>query len=458
MAKTDKRIDIGSESRRVLLGSGAAVATARIFSLACTAVQLPILTKILAPSEYSVVALAIAVSTYFTLVTAEPVTLAFQRYPGDRTNRGTYRYALTRASAFLIIAGILLIITALVFGQWRAALAVIGWGIGLAVVRLVSTAWLMWADPWKYSANLMLSTGVRTLGLVGLVVIGVDPALSLAASGLASALATLAVSPRISRVTPIRKPPWSWKFGLHLASASLAVTILTSVGLLMLPLFVTKTAVGRFAATSQLATLTCGAVLGLISTVAYPALRRQWDTGHRRATTARLTWLSELCLAISLLSVAALTADHYWIPKVVVGDKFVAGNILPALVLSSALASMGQLSGWSHQFELNASRVSQRTWLSAIFGLITTAAGAAAFGIDGAAVGAMSGFLAYFLVLRWRTDLAPALGVATMTIAAGCGAVALLPASRFEIAVPVASALLGLAAAGHVIWRLREHQ
>jgi O-antigen/teichoic acid export membrane protein len=440
------------------VGAGAAVGTARIFSLVCTAIQLPLLTNLLSPSEYSLVALAIAISTYFTLVTAEPVTLAFQRFPGDRSDRGTYRYALTRSISALILVGVTTIGVALIFGQWREALAVVGWGIGLAVVRLVSTAWLMWADPWRYAANLMLSTGVRTVGLVGLVVAGVDASLAIAVAGIASAVATLLVSPRIGGVRPIRRPPWTWQFGAHLALASLAVTILTSVGLVMLPLFVSRTEVGRFAAMTQLATLTCGALLGLVSTVAYPALRRLWDEGHTEMTASRLVWLTELCLATAFLAIAAFSVGDYWLPSAVVGHEYLDAAILPALVLSSALATMGQLSGWYHQFQFHAARVSRRTWISAIVGVSITAAGAAALGTTGAAVGGLLGFLVYYLALRWGTGLGPLLGAAAAFVTAACVAAAFLPRADVTVVVCVASTLIGLTIGIHLIWRLRAQR
>jgi len=437
-------------------GAGAAVATARVFSLVCTAVQLPLLTKLLSPSEYSLVALAIAISTYFTLVTAEPVTLAFQRFPGDRSDRGNYRYALTRSTLALILVGGATVGVALLFGQWREALAVVGWGIGLAVVRLVSTAWLMWADPWRYAANLMVSTGVRTAGLVGLVIAGVDPWLAIALAGLASAIATLVISPRVSGVARIGKPPWTWQFGVHLAMASLAVTLLTSIGLVTLPAFVTKTEVGRFAAMTQLATLTCGAVLGLVSTVAYPTLRKWWDEGQAELTSRRLIWLSELCLAAALVSIAAFSAGDYWLATAVVGPQYADGPLLPALLLSSALATMGQLSGWFHQFQFHAARVSRRTWASAAVGIVATVAGSGWFGITGTAVGGMFGFLVYYLVLRWRTKLGTGIAVAAVTIASACAAVALFPRSDLSAVVCIASAVSGLVVAAHLTWGLRE--
>lgn len=442
-------------SARAVLGAGAAVGTARVFSLICAAVQLPLLTGLLTPAEYSLVALAIAIATYFSLVTAEPMILAFQRYPGDTKDRSTYRYALSRTSLALTAGAVATLAVALAVGEWRTAVAVVGWGIGLAVVRLVSTAWLMWADPWRYSANLMVSTGVRTAGLVGLIVAGMDGALAIAVAGLASAAATLLLSPTVRGAAVLRRPPWTWQFGLHLASASLAVTVLTSAGLIMLPAFVSRTDVGRFAAMTQVATLTCGAVLGLLLTVAYPALRRLWDAGGETVAASRLAVLSEGCLALALAAVAVLAFGDSWIVRVVVGPGYLDGAILPALTLSTAFASMGQLSGWSHQFRFEAAVVSRRTWISAVVGVAITAAGAWTSGVAGASIGVMLGFLVYYLLLRRRTGLAPLLSFAAIVAAAGGAVVALVPGAVTEwivCAVGAGGASLLLA---HLLWRFR---
>ncbi|WP_348788967.1 hypothetical protein [Leifsonia sp. NPDC080035] len=442
-------------SARSVLGAGAAVGTARVFSLVCAAVQLPLLTALLTPAEYSLVALAIAVSTYFSLVTAEPMILAFQRYPGSRDDRGTYRYALTRSSAALLGFGIAIVAVAIFIGEWRTALAIVGWGIGMAVTRLVSTAWLMWADPWRYAVNLMVSTGVRTAGLVGLIVVGVEGALAIAIAGVASALATLALSPKVRGVIAPRRPPWTWQFGMHLAAASLAVTVLTSASLVMLPAFVSKTEVGRFAAMTQIATLTCGAVLGLILTVAYPALRRLWDDGHRAVATTRLAFLAEVCLGCALGAIAVFTFGNFWIVRLVVGTDYLDGAIIPALTLGTALASMGQLSGWYHQFQFEAAVVSRRTWIAAVAGVVITAAGAWVLGTTGAAAGVTLGFLVYFLLLQWRTGLTPRLAYGAVAATAGCLLAALVPGELAEWLVCACSGIGAIVILGHLMWRLR---
>ncbi|MFF1571177.1 lipopolysaccharide biosynthesis protein [Leifsonia sp. NPDC058292] len=447
-----------ADSTRAIVGAGAAVASARVFSLVCAAVQLPLLTNLLTPAEYSLVAVAIALSTYFSLVAAEPNILAFQRFPGERSDRRNYRYALTRTSLLLAGVGVVTVGVALGFGQWKIALAIVGWGCGIAVSRLVSTAWLMWAEPWRYSINLMLATGVRTAGLVVLIVVGTDGVIALAAAGMASAIAALVLSPKVLGVRALAQAPWPWRFGVHLAVASLAVTVLTNSALVMLPAFVSNSDVGRFAAMTQVATLTCGAVLGLALTVAYPALRRLWDADEVDATIARLDWLTEACLVTALAAIAVFTVGDYWVIHVVIGPGYVDGAIIPALTISTAFASMGQLSGWFHQFRFEAALVGRRTWASAIVGVVATAIGAWAYGTTGAAVGVALGFLTYYLVLRWRTPISTGMTAVACLVFVIAVVAAALPSAIVSLVVGLAAAVLAVGLGAHLAWRIRAQR
>ena len=70
------------------------------------------------------------------------------------------------------------------------------------------------------------------------------------------------------------------RFGLNLAIASLAYAALSNGSLLLLSSFTTSGVVGQYAAMSQVAALTSGAVSGLLFTMSYPRLRLAWDKGH----------------------------------------------------------------------------------------------------------------------------------------------------------------------------------
>ena len=392
-----------------VFSSGAAVGFARLFSLVCAATQLPLLTRLLSPSEYSGVAVAIAIATYFSLLSAEPIILGFQRFPGSDGERFNYAHALVWTLSTVVVVGILVLGGGFLLAHAADALAFVGWGIGIAASRLVSTAWLMWGRPWQYAWNLMASTGTRTVVLLLLVLGGWDPLLSLAAAGLASALAAICIAHKIALGRSAwTSRPWPVSFGLNLALASLAFTGLSSGNLLLLPLFTSSERVGMYAAMTQVGALTSAAVLGLAFTVMYPKLRIAWDSGRRAAVRNYLGTFQLAALVVALFTVFLLYVADHSLLKYVVSGKFIDGAVLAPLVMATAFAAIGQISSWSHQFQLEAGRVARETTTAAVIGIVTTLGLASLFKEQGAAVGTAFGFLFYLVRMRGGTHL-PAL-------------------------------------------------
>ena len=372
----------------------------------CAAAQLPLLTRFLSPGEYSGFAVAIAIATYFSLLSAEPVILGFQRFPGTNSDRFNYAHALTWTLSAVVGAGILVLGGGYLLAHAIDALAFVGWGVGIAVSRLVSAAWLMWGRPWQYAWNLMASTGTRTVVLLVLVLAGWDPLLSLAAAGLASAAAALSIAPRIALGRSAwTSRPWPVSFGIKLAFASLAFTVLSSGNLLLLPLFTSSDRVGMYAAMTQVGALTSAALLGLAFTVMYPRFRVAWDAGHKAAVGVDLGTFQLASLFVALFTVFLLyVADHVLLKYVVPGD-FIDGAVLAPLVMATAFAAIGQISSWSHQFQLEAGRVARETLTAAVVGIVATLGLAALFQEQGAAVGTAFGFLFYLVRMRAGTRL-----------------------------------------------------
>ena len=392
---------------RTLLGSGSAVAFARLFSLACAAAQLPLLTRLLSPSEYATVAVAIAISAYFSF-SAEPVVLSFERYPGSAGERATYKYALVRSLSYLAVAAIVVLAIAYPLGHLEEAIAFVGWGIGLEVNRLISLAWLMWERPWQYAFNLMAGTGARTAVLLVLVVFGWDPLLSLGAAGVCSAAVALIVSPRV----PIRglpksdwSRPWPFSFGINLSLAALAYILLTNGNLLILSVFVSKDLVGRYAVMLQVSTLTSAAALGLILAVAYPPLRLAWDNGRRELVQMSLTTLQTACVAIASATVFVCYVGDHFLLKLVVPASYVDSAVLAPLIMATAFATMGGMASWQHQLEFKAGRVARRTVGAAVVGVTLTIFLTSFLHERGAAIGAVVGFLIYLVVMHRGTRL-----------------------------------------------------
>ena len=406
------------------LGSGAAVGTARLFSLICAAVQLPLLTRLLVPSEYSIVAIAVAIATYFSLFAAEPVILSFQRYPGALEMRANYGFALRRSLIGLGAATAVVVGLCWAFGYLPWGLGIAGWGLGAAITRLVSTAWLMWGTAWRYSLNLIVSTGLRTGVLLVLVLLGWDVLLALAVSGIASALGALLFGPRRNPNGPRAQAPWPVSFGVKLAVASLAFTVLTNVAILILPIFSSAHEVGKFAAMSQITTLSLGALSGLVLTVEYPRLRLDWDRGGEEAVRSRTRALQLTFLAVALACASVATVADGFGLALVVSEKYSDVTLVVPLMIGAAFASMGQLSAWLHQFSHDAGWVARGTAASAVIGILAITGFTSLWGARGAAVGGAIGFFVYFLVMSHRTQVTAltkflALGVLALSIGIG---------------------------------------
>lgn len=430
---------------RGLLGATSAVAAARMFSLLSAAVQLPLLTAYLQPSEYSVVAVAIAIAAYFSLLSAEPVILAFERFPGATNDRASYRYALSRTGAYLALAALLVVAGAHLLGYTSIAIGFVGWAIGISVNRLISLAWLMWEQPWQYAWNLMAGTGTRTAVLVGLILADWDPLISLGIAGMASAAAALLLSPRAYRAAHADRKvgrPWAFGFGVNLALAQFAYTVLTNGSLLVLTAFVPSDRVGSYAVMMQVSTLTSGAVLGLALAVSYPPLRRAWDDGSRATVQTRLVVLQQLCLVVAAAFVFASYIGDSFLLRIVLPDEFLDQAVLAPLIVATAVAAMGGMASWHHQLELRAARVASRTIIASLIGLGLTVALAALFQESGAGLGAAGAFLIYLVIMQSGTRLpASAVGLAA----------ALTAVMSISIGVPTISAdvvaYLALAAA-----------
>jgi len=417
------------------------VAAARIVSLASAALQLPVLTRSLAPETYGIVAIVMVLSTYFALVAAEPATLAFQRHPGADDARRNYSYALGRVVPAIGAVAALMLIVAAVTGDVAAALAVAAWGAGLAIARLTATAWLMWGRNWSYAGNLMASTTVRTGVLVGLVLGGVDGVVAVTVAGAAAAVAGLALSPRFApRGAFLGESPWPRRLGYLLAAASLGVTVLTSANMVVLQGWVGPAGAASFAAMSQLSTLTCAAVVSLLLTALYPRVRRDWDAGHRDAVRSRLQTTQLLMLTVGAACVAALTAFDGLAAKIVVAPRLVDVPVLVLLTTAATLAGLGQASGWFLQLELRARSLAVRTAVAAgVTITLTVVSLLTPLPPDqGVALATLLGFAAYFFATTGRRAAqAPLVPSLASLLCVGAAANVSAPAATTSIAATI---------------------
>lgn len=391
-------------SKKYLAGSFVAVSVARIFSLAAAVFQVPILTRLLPPAEYGHLAAAIAGATYVTLFLAEPHILAFQRLPGFKENRFNYRFASQRMYFSLLLGIIVILAVGYGIGYTSLAFALTGWGVSIASVRMVSTAALAWSEPWRYSLQLMVSTGSRTATLLVLISHQVPALEAVAWAGFLSAGMTLLVGARWSKkyITESPDPPWSPSFGVHLAIGSLSNTVLSNFGIIAMPALVIAEDAGRFAAMTQISSYGVSAVLGLIGTVLYPIFRAGWDADRKNQVRHKLEAWRWGQLFIACCAIFIFGLGHSWLPRLAVGELYVDERILPVLLLSAGLTSMALNTNWERQFVFDVKYISVATTISAVVGVLLIVAGALTYGVVGAAVARILGSFAYLLIMRGK--------------------------------------------------------
>ncbi len=342
-----------------------------------------------------------AIAIYFSLVAAEPIILGFQRHPGAADGRENYIYASFWTVVTVTALSTVIALIAWFAGYWREALGLIGWGLGIACNRLVATAWLNWQLPWRYAASISASTAVRTTVLVLLIVAGVDPVLGLGIAGTASAVIAAATGPRVRWAGLAQMaPPWSASFGLRLAWASLAFTVLTNGSLLVAAPFVSSDELGRFGAMNQFAAISAGAIAGLVTATVYPRLRAEWDAGRATQAAAGILVTKLWILTVGLAVIFASSLGDYWVVQFTTEPRFVDDRTVAALVAAATFGALGQASAWVHQFELNARRVAVGTTVAACLGIVATALLSWGFGIVGAALGALVGSAGYAAFMR----------------------------------------------------------
>ncbi len=335
--------------------------------------------------------MAIAVATYFSVCT-EVHVLPFQRFPGTAENRTNYGYAARRTYGTVIaIAIMLLAISYPLGGDWQYALAIAGWGFGVAASRFVATAWLGWMKPWSYAGAIAVSTTVRTTVLITLITTTGNADTSMAIAGLTCGVAALLAGPRLGALGRAgHGRPWRLTFGVQLALTSAAITLMGNAVLVMLPLAEAPEAVGRFAAMAQFAALTSGSALGLLTTVAYPRLRQAWDVGRHEDVYTAMSNTALLIIATTagVLAVAS-TGDHRLV-RLAVAENLRDLSLLPAVTIATAIAALAITASWEHQFRLEVRSLSRRTLLAVLAGTALVAILVFQLGLPGAAFGVVA--------------------------------------------------------------------
>lgn len=440
-----------SRSRQTAQRFGA-ITAARVVSLCATLIQLPLLTGALTPSQYAVVAAAIASAIYVSFASVEPAALAFQRFPGSQSSKDAYAWAQRRLLVAAPVACMATILFGLATDAVGVCVAAAGWGLGLAWMRLVSTAWLMWDAPWRYALASMVSTVLRTAALCLLVTVEVRPDIAVGAAGLLSALAAIAVRPRVRGVTKaaIDAPRW---FGLSLAVSSLAVGALTGIDKVLIPLLVDSHAAGRYSAMSNLSAYSLGAFFGILTAAVFPALLRSWEAQEHQAVLKQLRSTTIFSLWLSVVSASVVFLWGETVLAAVLGPAYVDVAILGAMLIGAGLFTAGQLAANLFQFRLATRSLQYRSWTGALATIAFVCLGAFTAGAAGAAAGLLIGMTTYAVVIQWSSGI----GVAVQSTSLISSGIGLLLVWGDAGTIP---GLLGLTLSGGwlLVWGLRRLQ
>jgi len=431
-------------ARSRVVRAGAAVTTARLASLSLAAVQVPLVARLVPGDLFATVPLTVQVATLVGLVLADPAVLAFQRHPGDAGDRTAYRWAvqvvtavLCSGCAALVVAGTLAGVTGLVVGA-------AGWALGLTANRLSAVAWLAWGHEWRYTASLVGSTALRTGVLLAALLAGVAPWTALALAGAASALLAVALAPR---TTPRRDGTLRPRLalGAGLAVGQLGLQLLGSAPLVVASALLGTTTTATLGAATQVALL-LGTVLNLVTTVAYPRLRRRWDEGAEREVLVTLRLLVLACATGGAAALVLTGAGHGALPRLVLTAPLTDGALVAALVTASCASSIALVASWAHQFRLLAGRLAGRSLATASTTVVLVAVGTTVDGVRGAATGGLVGMLVHVGAMTAGSGVADPASVCAASTLAGVAAVGIVaPGTWAAVLAATGTALLCLA-------------
>lgn len=376
------------------------------------------------------------------LVSTEAVTLGFQRYPGDFVARGVYALARYKIFTGLLLASVVCITAGVALQSGSLAIAIVGWGTGLAALRFTSGAWLMWRMPWRYAGILIPSVLVRTIALLAFVYAGMEPELALGLAGFAGAFVAVSAAPRVRGIASLSTLPWSWRFAVSLALASAGVTVLQGVDRVVVSHVSTGNSAGSYAAMASLAAMSLGVLHGLININYYPELiqaSRAQDIVTTVAVFNRAVSRVQIVSGIALVGVALTGVT---VVPLFYGPGYLDMPILVCLLVASALFGLGHQYSWFFHLSADAQALRNRSLSAAAVGALACIVGGSIADVTGLAIGSLVGSTVYALLLGSPIRrIALRRSGAILLLAAG-GLAALIPLDA--VAIPVAISAGGL--------------
>lgn len=380
--------------------------------------QLSALARILPPSEFALVASAIAISAYLQ-ISSEPAILGYQRL-GRHHRSEDFDPSGPRASAagFLLLwSGFVpvgVVIVALSIGQPLTGLAVAAWAVSLVQIRWVSIQYLNWSDQQGFATTTLVNSLARTSAMISAAWVLQDGAATLLAGALGAWLVTFVGGPTLR---PLVLAPGRYRslmsVGLPLTLSAVAVTSLTNWPTLVGSRELTTEVFAAFAAQSGLASAAYGASIGFMLVFGFPRAKVAWDTGYGQAAHQVVTrYLGYLALGSALLAGIFLFFGED-VTRALLGATY-AGRVVPTSVIAvSTLASVSVVASWLLQLNFEQRRLGTIDVSAALAQIPVVWAGTVHFGLPGllAAMALAQGARAVATVFmsgttgRWRALL-----------------------------------------------------
>jgi O-antigen/teichoic acid export membrane protein len=332
------------------------VGAARLFALLCTVVQFPILTRSLTPAEFGAMSGAMAAAAFVNLAGGQPFMLAFQRYPGSSSERASYQYAQTCMLCVIALVALCALVISLALRS-PLPLAVAATGAGLAVQNVTTSAWLMWLRPRRYAIQMILVNFVRTVVLVGGVLIIRNAVEALIWSGLATTLVGLLSGPFLGWSLDRSARPWRAMFPWTLVSASVTITALAVSTRIALPLAASAKGAGEFAAMDALSTFTLAAVIGMVTPSIFPVVLRDWENDRQDGALRTIRTCIMVVIALTALSMLVAGLFGQQILGVLASPGFSNLGYWMASLSSVGLLACGNCAVWVHKLHLDVRRI-----------------------------------------------------------------------------------------------------
>lgn len=378
--------------------SALAILFARFVSITAGVIQLPVVAHMVDRNTFSTVSTILATGVFISLIGFEGTILAFQRFPNSRTDLTSYSYSHRRLvlSTFLVTfcAGVPAALTQ----HGIYALALVGWGCGLAWMRFVSTAWLMWLRPWHYAWNLAASTLIRTGVLIGTLAVGVHAAVALTLAGFASVAIALLLGPRANYENPAsRERPWPKGLAMSLALASTGVTLLSGADRMLAGFLLGGPDAASYLAMAGIGSLSLGSVLSLINMASYPQLIKCWQRGQESCVSQCIgtatTWtIVAIAAALALASTAGGQILLLLFP-----GSYVETRLLLGVFVATGLVALGLVYSWTFHLATAGKALRNRTAVSTAAMLVLVIVGGKVLGPHGLCLGLILGSAIYCL-------------------------------------------------------------